>query len=72
MRSLIEYKLCLKSIEKELQICNGWLKPKLLIDVTGTPAAQKMAEEQEEARRKALKLRKMEAYMQNLGRSGNH
>ncbi len=39
MRSLIEYKLCLKSIEKELLICNGWLKPKLLIDVTGTPAA---------------------------------
>jgi len=53
MRSLIEYRICLKQIEKELKISNGWLKPKLLIEVTGTPAAQRIAEEQAEQRRKA-------------------
>jgi hypothetical protein len=26
----------------------GWLKPKLLLEVTGTPAAQKIAEEEAE------------------------
>jgi len=39
MLSLIEYKFCLKQIEKEMKISNGWLKPKLLIEVTGIPAA---------------------------------
>jgi len=70
MRSLIEYRICLKQIEKELIVSNGWLKPKLLIEVTGTPAAQKMAEEQAEMKRKALKVKKMEMYMQNLGLVG--
>ena len=72
MRSLIEYRLCLKQIEKELKISNGWLKPKLLIEVTGTPAAQRIAEEQAELKRKAQKLKKMELYMQNLGLAEKH
>lgn len=39
MKALIEYRICLKQIEKELVVTNGWLKPKLLLEVTGTPAA---------------------------------
>lgn len=42
-KSLIQYKLLLKQIEKELALMNGWLKPKLLLEVTGTPAAEKIA-----------------------------
>ncbi len=42
-KSLIEYRLCLKQIEKELALTNGWLKPKLLLEITGTPAAEKLA-----------------------------
>jgi hypothetical protein len=33
----------IKQIEKELALTNGWLKPKLLLEVTGTPAAEKVA-----------------------------
>lgn len=39
MKSLTEYRSCLKSIENELIVTKGWLKPKLLLEVTGTPAA---------------------------------
>ena len=39
LRALIEYRQCLKQIEKELIDTKGWLKPKLLLEVTGTPAA---------------------------------
>jgi hypothetical protein len=35
----------IKQIEKELALTNGWLKPKLLLEVTGTPAAEKVAQE---------------------------
>lgn len=48
MKSLIEYKYCLKQIEKEMIASNGWLKPKLLLEVTGIPAAKRIADEQAE------------------------
>jgi hypothetical protein len=38
-QSLNEYKILVKQIEKELALTNGWLKPKLLLEVTGVPAA---------------------------------
>lgn len=44
-KSFVEYRNCLKQIEKELSVTHGWLKPKLLLEVTGIPAAQKIAEE---------------------------
>jgi hypothetical protein len=62
MKALVEYRFCLKQIEKELIVTNGWLKPKLLLEVTGTPAAQKMADEQAERLKKEEKQRKIEKY----------
>ena len=41
--ALVQYKNCLKQIERELVLTKGWLKPKLLLQVTGTPAAEKIA-----------------------------
>ena len=60
MKALIEYKFCLKQIEKEMIVSNGWLKPKLLLEVTGTPAAKKLADEQEEIRKKEQRMKKIE------------
>ncbi len=34
-----------KSIRNELKLTNGWLKPRKLIEMTGTPAAQLLNEE---------------------------
>ena len=34
-----------KQIQRELQITNGWLKPRTLNEMTGVPAAQILAEE---------------------------
>ena len=28
-----------------MALTNGWLKPKLLLEITGTPAAEKIAKE---------------------------
>lgn len=62
MRALIEYRICIKQIEKELIETKGWLKPKLLLEMTGTPAAQKIAEEQADKVKKELKAKKIEEY----------
>jgi hypothetical protein len=64
MRALIEYRVCIKQIEKELIETKGWLKPKLLLEVTGTPAAQKIAEELADKAKKELKMKKIEEYNQ--------
>lgn len=37
-KSLLEYTVLLKSLEKELQLTNGWLKPSKFKEVSGTPA----------------------------------
>lgn len=63
--SLVEYHYVLKSIENELVITKGWLKPSKLIELTGTPAAvvlaRKLAQEKEESKKKMRmsKLKKM-------------
>jgi hypothetical protein len=62
MKALIEYRQCLKQIEKELIETKGWLKPKVLLEVTGTPAAKKIADEQEKQRKLELKQQKIEQY----------
>lgn len=56
-KSLIEYRQCLKQIEKELALTNGWLKPKLLLEVTGTPAAEKLANDLEKKLKQEKKLK---------------
>lgn len=60
MKALVEYRFCLKQIEKELIVTQGWLKPRLLLEVTGTPAAKRIADEQAEQIKKEQKQRKIE------------
>jgi hypothetical protein len=56
LEALLEYHYVLKSIEQELLITKGWLKPSRLVALTGTPAAdllaQQLANEKLERRRK--------------------
>ena len=40
-----------KQIRRELQITNGWLKPKVLFETTGVPAAQLLSEELEKKKK---------------------
>jgi hypothetical protein len=37
--SIYEMHFVWKQIRRELQITNGWLKPRVLFDATGVPAA---------------------------------
>ena len=66
-RALAQYKLLLKQIEKELALTNGWLKPKLLLEVTGTPAAEKLASEIAQKLKEEKKRKQIESYKQQLG-----
>lgn len=45
VKSLSDYRVLIKQIEKEIALTNGWLKPKLLLEITGTPAAERLAKE---------------------------
>ena len=53
-KSLLEYTILLKSLEKELQMTNGWLKPSKFKEVSGTPAVQ-LVTRRPEAERKDLR-----------------
>ncbi len=54
--ALLEYHYVLRSIEQELIITRGWLKPSKLVELTGTPAAdvlaKKLAQEKEELKKR--------------------
>lgn len=58
-----------KDIRKELAVTHGWLKPRTLNEMTGVPAAQKIAEEQamlqKEARKKEA-IAKYELFLQTF------
>ena len=59
MLSIYDMHSLWKQIKRELQITHGWLKPRTLNEMTGTPAAQILAEEaaqakEEERRKKAI------------------
>jgi hypothetical protein len=62
-----EYRILIKSIEKEIALTNGWLKPKLLLEVTGTPAAEKIANEMAQKVKDDKKRRQIEEYKASLG-----
>lgn len=51
-----------KQIKRELQITNGWLKPKVLFETTGVPAAQLLAEELDRKKKAELKQQAIEQY----------
>ena len=46
-KSLLEYSVLLKNLEKELQLTNGWLKPSKFKEVSGTPALQVLTKRME-------------------------
>lgn len=51
---------------------NGWLKPKLLLEVTGTPAAEKIASEIAQRLKLEKKRKQIEEYKQSLGLINNN
>ena len=51
-----------KQIKRELQITNGWLKPKVLFEKTGVPAAQLLNEEIAKKKRDEAKRQAIEQY----------
>ena len=53
--SIYEMHFVWKQIKRELQITNGWLKPKVLFETTGVPAAQLLAQELERKKKAELK-----------------
>ena len=59
--------MCLKQIEKELIQTNGWLKPKLLLEITGEPAAEKLAKEIADKLNQERRMRMIEQYKLSMG-----
>ena len=57
----------IKQIEKEIALTNGWLKPKLLLEVTGMPAAEKIANEYALKLKEEKKRKQIAEYRQNMG-----
>lgn len=45
IRSIYEYCLLEKQLEKELALTNGWLKPHKLLELTGMSAAERAQKE---------------------------
>eukprot|EP00347_Sterkiella_histriomuscorum_P012087 403369941 len=54
-RSIWEYKELSVQIQKELNLTKGWLKPKLLLQVTGIPAVDRIKEEIKEQNKRKIK-----------------
>jgi hypothetical protein len=53
--SIYEMHFVWKQIKRELQITNGWLKPKVLLETTGVPAAELLAKELQKKKQAELK-----------------
>ena len=45
VQTLKDYRTCLRQIQAEMIATKGWLKPKLLKEITGVPAADIVAKE---------------------------
>lgn len=58
-KSLLEYSFLLKSLEKELKLTNGWLKPSKFKEVSGVPARQVLLKrlEDEKKEQKSIQFR---------------
>ena len=59
--TLNDYRTCLAQIRSEMVQSRGWLKPIRLKEITGAPAAEVLANEMKEKRRKE----KRDAYIRN-------
>lgn len=66
--SVEEMHVMWKQIHRELQVTNGWLKPRRLNEFTGTPAAQLLNEEMAKKKKEENKARAIEEYQAYLKR----
>jgi len=64
--ALYEMHFMWKEIRKELRVTNGWLKPRKLNEITGTPAAQILNDEIQKKRREEQKRKAILEYEQFL------
>jgi len=64
--SIYEMHFLWKQIRRELQVTHGWLKPRTLNDLTGTPAAQILAEEAAQVKEEERKKKAIEQYEEFL------
>ena len=55
-----------KQIRRELQLTHGWLKPRVLLEKTGVPAAELLNEEIAQKKRLEEKRKAVEQYEQFL------
>lgn len=62
VESIYELHFVWKQIKRELQITNGWLKPKVLFEKTGVPAAQLLNEELAKKKKEEMKLAAIQQY----------
>lgn len=66
VESIYELHFVWKQIKRELQVTNGWLKPKVLFEKTGVPAAQILNEELEKKKKEEKKLAAIQQYQSFL------
>ena len=57
-----DYRVCTAQIEKEMIELKGWLKPIKLKEITGTPAAEIIAQEMKQKRIMAKKAEYIRRY----------
>jgi hypothetical protein len=63
---LKDYFHTIQQIERETITTNGWLKPKLLLEKTGIPAADLLYQEIEKKQREEKKKKSIEEYKLSL------
>lgn len=66
--ALYEFYFVWKQIQRELNVTKGWLKPRVLNEMTGVPAAQLLEEEQARKKKEEDKLKAVEAYKSFLAK----
>ena len=54
-QALEEFQQIGKQIDREMALTNGWLKPRLLLELTGIPAAQLIEKELMKQKREVQK-----------------
>jgi hypothetical protein len=68
MDSIFELHYVWKQIKRELNLTQGWLKPRVLNEKTGVPAAQLLQEELANKKRQEEKQKKITEYEQFLSK----
>lgn len=66
--SVYEFHFVWKQIQRELNVTNGWLKPRVLMEKTGVPAAQLLAEQMDRKKKEEEKIKAIEEYKKFLNK----